>query len=113
MLYRALDAVSRTVGFHRINGVVVSGPRLEVVDTHPEDGIGMARVQPDVRFRCRAQVLRIHTIVHDTIMLAGAPRVIACPRDNGNVVLSDFELSPLRDSDMGSFSCTWSLLRCH
>src|SRR5437879_10481971 len=76
MLYRALDAVSRTVGFHRINGVVVSGPRLEVVDTHPEDGIGMARVQPDVRFRCRAQVLRIHTIVHDTIMLGGAPGLL-------------------------------------
>jgi hypothetical protein len=51
MLDSTLHPVAFAIGFHRVNRVVVGCPRLEAVHAHAENGIGMARVQPDWRFR--------------------------------------------------------------
>jgi hypothetical protein len=67
----ALHAVTPAIGFHRVNSVVVGCSRLEVVHAHAENGIGMARVQPDWRLRGLAQFCGIRTVAHDAIMPPG------------------------------------------
>ena len=69
MVDGALDPVARAIGFHRVDLVVVGCPRLETVYAHAENGIGMARVQPDWRFRCLAKVLGIRAVMHHSVML--------------------------------------------
>jgi hypothetical protein len=103
--------IARAIGLHRVNRVVVGCPRLKALDTHAENGTGMARVQPDWRFRRLAQVRRIRTIAHDAVMLGRAPRVVACPPDNDQLVLSQFELWSLRDPDARGFFSSRALLR--
>src|SRR5882724_12668234 len=73
----ALHPVARPIGFHRVDCVVIGCPRLETVHAHAENGIGMARVQPDGRFRGLAELLGIRTIVHDSVMLRRSPGVLA------------------------------------
>ena len=51
MLDGAFHPVACAIGFHRVNRVVVGCPRLEAIHAHAENGIGMARIQPDWRFR--------------------------------------------------------------
>src|SRR5258707_15270088 len=76
MLNSALDPIARAIGFHRVDRVVVGCLRLEAVYTHAENGIKMARVQPDWRFCCLAKVLWIRTVVHYSVMLGHAPGVV-------------------------------------
>jgi hypothetical protein len=82
---RALYSVVLAIGLHGIDLVVIRCARLEIVHADAESGIGMARVQPDGRFRCLAKVLGIRTVMHDSVMLGRAPGVVACPSDNRKV----------------------------
>src|SRR3989454_11613041 len=102
MLNGALYPIVLAIGFHRIDRVVVGCPRLEAVHAHAENGIGMARVQPDWRLHRLARVREIRTVTHDSIMLRRTPRIVTCPSDNGRIVVSRFELWPLRDPDARS-----------
>src|SRR5213594_3101450 len=42
-----------------------------------------------------------------------APGVVGCPPNNGQVLLSQFELRPLDDSDARDFWSSWTYLRGH
>src|SRR5712692_7223129 len=92
MLDRTLHAVPLAVRFHGVNLVVVGCSRLEVVHAHAENRMGMARVQPDGRFRGLAEFLGIRTVMHDSVMLGRTPGVVACPPDNHKIGISPFDL---------------------
>jgi len=62
--YGAGHPIACATGVDRVNFVIVGGLRPEVVDAHAEQRIGMAPVQPNVRFCRLAQVFWIRTIVH-------------------------------------------------
>src|SRR5713226_3669589 len=111
MLDSALHPIVLAIGFHRVDRVVVGCTRIETVHAHAENGIGMARVQPYWRLRRLAQVRGIRTVTHDSIMLRRTPRIVTCPSDNCRVVVSRFELWPLRDPDARSFFSSRTLLR--
>src|SRR5882762_8911010 len=111
MLDSALHLVALAIGLHRVHRVVVGGPRLEAVHTHAENGIGMARVQPDWRLRRLAEVREIGTVTHDSKMLRRTAWIVTCPSDDGRVVVSRFELWPLGDPDARSFFSSRTLLR--
>src|SRR5216683_774935 len=113
VLDSALHPIVLAIGFHRVDRVVVCCTRLETVHAHAENGIGMARVYPDWRFRRLAQVRRMCTIVHDAVMLGRTPGIIAFPANNGRIVVCRFELWPLRDPDPCSFLSRRTLLRSH
>src|SRR6266403_2329344 len=100
-----LHPVARAIGFYRINGVVVSCPRLEVVHTHAENGRGMTRVQPDGRLCCLAEVRRSRAVMYDTIMLGRPTGVVACPPDNCKIGIYTFHLRPLSDPHARGFPC--------
>src|SRR5882672_10412955 len=86
MLDSALHLVALAIGLHRVHRVVVGCPRLEAVHAYAENGIGMARIQPDRRLRRLAQVREIRSVTHNSIMLRRTPRVVTCPSDDGRVV---------------------------
>src|SRR5580704_3252927 len=67
----------------------------------------MESVEPDVRFRCLAQILGICTVVHDGEMIVRPTRVVGGPPQNGQVVASDFEHWPLYDFDVRSLLRWW------
>lgn len=69
LLDSAFRPIVRAIGLLRTDRVVVSCPRLEVVQAHAENYRGVVRVQPGRRFRSLDRVLGIDTIVHDTVML--------------------------------------------
>src|SRR5882757_9484909 len=96
----ALYPVTRAIGPHRINRVVVRGPRRKTVHAHAKNRIGMAPVQSDMRFRRLTEILGIRAVTHDSVMLVGAPGIVARPPDNGRVFDSRFEFWPLCDVDM-------------
>src|SRR5216683_57977 len=50
--YAADHSIARTTRVDRVHLVIVGGLRLETVHAHAENCIGMAGIQPDVRF-CR------------------------------------------------------------
>ena len=56
MLDSAFHPVALAIGFRRVNRVEVGCARLEPVHAHAENGIGMARVHPDWRFRRLVQL---------------------------------------------------------
>src|SRR5205807_4066819 len=85
MLNRARQAVTLAIGFHRINFVIVGRPPRKVIHAHAKDSRGMARVQPDWRLRCLAEILGIRTVMHHSVMLRRASRVIARPPDNNQL----------------------------
>src|SRR6266550_3106271 len=102
--YGAGHSIACATGVDRVNFVIVGGLRPEVVDAHAEHRIGMAPVQPNVRFCRLAQVFWIRTIVHQAEMLLTAPRVTARPSDYGRIIASRFKRRPFRNPDMcGSF----------
>src|SRR5207248_11498807 len=111
MLNGALYPIVLAIGFHRIDRVVVGCPRLQTVHAHAENGIGMARVQPDWRFCCLTKFLGICTVTHDSVMLGRATRVVTCPPDNRKIGVGPFDLWPLRDPDARSFFSGRALLR--
>src|SRR3984893_1935758 len=111
MVNGALDPVARAIGFHRVDLVVVSCPRLEAVYAHAENGIGMARVQPDWRFRRLAKILGIRTVMHHSVMLGRSPRVVGCPPDNRKIGVSPFNFWPLSDLDALSLFSSRGYLR--
>src|ERR1700682_4672885 len=111
MLDSALHPVALAIGFRRGNSVVVGCPRLEPVYAHAENGIGMALVQPDWRFRRLVQFRRIRTVAHNAVMLGRTARVVAGPPDNRKIVISPFDLWPLRDPDVRGSICRWTHLR--
>jgi hypothetical protein len=79
MLDSGLHSVVLAIGFSRVNRVVVVCPRLEPVHAHAENGIGMARVQPNWRFRRLVQFHGIRTVAHNAVMLGRAAKVVAGP----------------------------------
>src|SRR5260370_5972682 len=111
MLDSALHSVVLTIGFSRVNRVVVVCPRLEPVHAHAENGIEMARVQPDWRFRRLVQFHGIRTVAHNAVMLGRAAKVVAGPPDNRKIGISRFDLWPLRDPDTRGFICRRTHLR--
>ena len=111
MLDSALHPVPFAIGFYRVDRVVVGRPGLEAVHAHAEDGMGMARVQPDWRFRRLVQFRRVRTVAHNAVVLGGAARVVAGPTDNRKIGISPFDLWPLRDPDVRGLFCGRSHLR--
>src|SRR5712691_6045789 len=111
LLNRARHTVALAIGFHRIDFVVVLRPGRKVIQAHAENGIGMARVQPDWRFRCLAEFLGVRTVMHHSVMLRRASRVVACPPDNDQVLPSRFELWSLCDLDAPGFCSSRAHLR--
>src|SRR6266849_1053092 len=111
LLNRARHAVGFAIGFHRIDFVVVRGPRWKVIHAHAKNGVGMAWVQPDWRLRCLAEVLGIRTVMHHSVMLGRASRVLACPPDNDQVGPGRLELWSLCDPDPRGFCSSWAHLR--
>jgi hypothetical protein len=100
----ALYPITLAVALRGVNRVVVGRLRLKAVHTHAKNRIGMVLVQPDVRFRRLAQMLRVGTVVHKTEMLVGTPGIVARPRDNGLIVFHRFEFRSLGDMEArGSF----------
>ena len=76
MLDAALHPVVLATGLRRGDRIVVGRPRLEIVHAHAENGMGMARVQPNGRFRCLAKVLGIRTVTHNSVMLGCAAGIV-------------------------------------
>src|SRR5207253_2489123 len=76
-----------------------------------ENRIGMARVQPDWRFRCLTKVLGTRTVMHHSVMLGRSPRVVGCPPDNCQIGVSPFNFWPLGDLDARSFFSSRGHLR--
>src|SRR5216684_2419845 len=111
MLDWTRDPIARAIGFHRIDFVVVHRSRRKVIHAHAENGIGMARVQPDWRLRGLAEVLGVRTVMHHSVMLGRASRVLACPPDNDQVGPDRLELWSLRDPDPRGFCSSWAHLR--
>src|ERR1700686_5757293 len=111
MVDRTLHAIPLAVRFHGVNLVVVGCARLEFVHEHAENGIGMARVQPDWRFRCLAEFLGIRTVMHDSVMLGRTPGVVACPPDNRIIGITPFDLWASGDPDVCGLFSSWTLLR--
>lgn len=111
ILNRARHAVALAIGFHRIDFVVVRRPRHKVLHTHAENGIGMARVQPDWIFRCLAEILWIRTVMDHSVMLGRASRIVGCPPDNRQVTASPFEFWSMRDLDVRGFGSRKAHLR--
>ena len=58
--------IVRTVTFHRIDRVVISGPGLKAIDTHAEYRVGMITIQSDVGFRDLVYVLWVRAAGHYT-----------------------------------------------
>src|SRR5260370_25269526 len=110
---RAFYPIALAIRLDRVNRIVVGCPRLEVVHAHAENGIGMARVQPDWRFRCLAEFLRIRTVTHDSVMLGRAPRVVAYPPDNRKIGVDPFDLWPSYYPHARAFLCSRTLLPVH
>src|SRR6266481_6887163 len=72
--YLAGHPVALAAGFHRVDLIIVGCSRLEAFYTRAENRIGMARVQPDWRFRCLAKILWIGTVMHHSVMLGRAEK---------------------------------------
>ena len=102
-VYWACDSVALAVGLHRVNLVVVGSVRRKAFHAHAEHRIGMCRVQPDVRFRGLAQVLGIRAVVYNPKVFGRAPRVVGCPRNNGQILSSQFELWSRDDAHARGF----------
>jgi len=82
LLDSAFRPIVRAIGLLRTDRIVVSRPRLEVVQAHAENCRGVVRVQRDRRFRSLAQVIGIGTIVHDTVMLGRSSGVVSGPPES-------------------------------
>ena len=103
--------VAVAIGLDRINRVVVGCPRPEVVHAHAENSVGMARVQPDWRFRRLTKFLGTCTVMQDSVMLGRATRVVTCPPDNRKIGVSPLNLWTLRDPNARGFCCRRTRLR--
>src|ERR1700751_3930153 len=65
----------------------------------------MIRVQPDRRFGGLDQVIRISTVVHDSVMHGRAPWILRCPGDSRQMLLRQLDLRSLDERHLCSF---WS-----
>src|SRR5580700_6018903 len=110
LLDSAFRPIVRAIGLLRTDRVVVSCPRLEVVQAHAENCRGVVRVQPDRRFRSLDQVLGIGTIVHDTVMLWRGSGVVSGPPDYHQKVLGHFDRWPLSNLDARGSWSSWTYL---
>ena len=110
LLDNAFRPIDRAIGPLRTDGVVVSCPRLEVVQAHAESCRGVVRVQPDRRFCSLAQVLGIGTIVDDTVILGRGSGVVSGLPDYRQNFLRHFDRWPLSNQDARGSWSSWTYL---
>ena len=107
---RTLHPVAYTIIPHRRHLVVVGGVRFQTIHPHPEDRLRMALVEPDVIFRCLAQIIGIGPVVYDRVMVVVASRIGGGPPDDRDVVVGSFERWPFDDLDVLGLRCRWRVL---
>jgi hypothetical protein len=110
----ALDAIALTSGLRRVYGVEIGRFWLQALHAHAKNHIGMIPVHTIGAFRRLAKLRGIRTKMHDSVMLARTPRIVACPSDDGRMVVSvsQFEFWPVCDPDVrGCLSRGRKLLR--
>ena len=62
---RALHPIALPTGPHRRHLVIVGGVRFQRLQAHPKNRLRLAAVEPDVIFRCLAQIVGIRAVVRD------------------------------------------------
>jgi hypothetical protein len=65
----------------------------------------MVPIEPDVRFRCQAQLRWVRAVMNNGKMIIRASGVVDGPSDNGEVVAREFERRALDDLNVPGLLC--------
>jgi hypothetical protein len=100
---RTLHPIAYTIVPHRRHRVVVGGVRFQTLQAHPKNRLRMGLVEPDVIFRCLAQIVGIRTVVCDRPMIVIPARVGRGPSDDARSSWATSSPGPLVISTCAAF----------